>query len=302
MLNRLKKLPDRWGWLRLVLDVQRRFSEVNGGFVAGAVTLALFLSLFPLILFSIAVFGFFASNAATDIAGEIISQLGLTGTAAAQMRDAIETAQQSKRSASLIGLAGLLWAGLGVVGAFEYAIDSVWQVTGRGLKDKLYALAWLAGAGLLAIASLAFNALLNFLPGFAAPLTVLAGTGVYIVMFWWTFQVLASRDIGWRPLLPGAVAGGIGFQVLTILGAVVVPRTVASSSALYGSIGVVFALLAWLFFFGRLLVYASVLNVVLFERNQGTVTVEMEVPHVPGEVALGANRSGAVVERTPAEE
>jgi uncharacterized BrkB/YihY/UPF0761 family membrane protein len=80
------------------------------------------------------------------------------------------------------------------------------------------------------------------------------------------------------------------------VGAIVVPRSVASSSALYGSLGVVFAILAWLYFFGRLLVYASTLNVVLYERDKGTVTLEVEAPRMPGEVPLEATRSGVVVE------
>jgi len=59
---------------------------------------------------------------------------------------------------------------------------------------------------------------------------------------------------------------------------------------------VVFAILAWLYFFGRLLVYASTLNVVLYERERGTVTLEVEAPRMPGEVPVEATRSGVVVE------
>ena len=297
MVDRVKALPSRWPWLRVSLDVHNRFSELHGGYVAGAVTLALFLSMFPLILVCIAVVGFFSSGASNDLAGDIISRLGLTGAAAEQMREAIDTAEHSRKMASVIGLGGLLWAGLGVIAAFQYAVDTAWQVTGRGLKDKLYAVLWLAGAGLLMVASVGLTTLLNFLPPVVAPAAVLGSLAVYVALFWWTFKVLGSRDVGWRPLLPGALMAAVGFQLMTAVGAVYVPRAVASSSGLYGSIGVVFAVLAWLFILGRLLVYASVLNVVLFERQRGTVTVELEVPHIPGEVALGANRAGAVVER-----
>ncbi len=300
MLQRLERLGQRWPWLGLALDVQRRFGDLNGGYVAGAVTLALFLSLFPLILVAIAVLGFFSSSDAS-LADDIIERLGLSGTAADQLEEAVATAEDSTGFASSLGLAGLLWAGLGVVAAFQYAIDTVWQVKGRGLKDKLYALVWLIGTGVLFAASFVLSALLNVLPGPVAPVVFVVGLGAQVALFWWTFQVLGSRDVGWRPLLPGAVAAGIGFQALTVLGAVYVPGAVASSSALYGSIGVVFAVLAWLFFFGRLLVYAAALNVVLFERARGTVTVDIEVPRLPGDVALQANRSGAVVDRATTE-
>jgi hypothetical protein len=59
---------------------------------------------------------------------------------------------------------------------------------------------------------------------------------------------------------------------------------------------VVFAILAWLFFFGRLVVYSTVLNVVLWERTHGTVTIDLEVPSLPGrEAEPVATRSGDAI-------
>jgi uncharacterized BrkB/YihY/UPF0761 family membrane protein len=84
--------------------------------------------------------------------------------------------------------------------------------------------------------------------------------------------------VGWRPLLPGALLGGIGLEVLKFVGRFYVPHLVASSSGLYGSIGVVFAIIAWLFLLGRLIVYSACLNVVLYEEGHGTITTPVEVP------------------------
>ena len=50
----------------------------------------------------------------TDFAAEVVDQLGLEGKAADQVTDAIDTAQGSRRTASVVGLVGLAWAGLGV--------------------------------------------------------------------------------------------------------------------------------------------------------------------------------------------
>jgi membrane protein len=71
---------------------------------------------------------------------------------------------------------------------------------------------------------------------------------------------------------------------------------VASSSALYGSLGVVFAILAWLALTARLVVYAAAFNVVRYEQKHGTVTVDIQVPHISGQVPLEATRGGAVSE------
>ena len=57
---------------------------------------------------------------------------------------------------------------------------------------------------------------------------------------------------------------------------------VASASALYGSLGVVFATLAWLLFFGRLVVYSAVIDVVLYEARAGTMVSVVEVPRHEG--------------------
>jgi membrane protein len=148
--------------------------------------------------------------------------------------------------------------------------------------------------------SIALSSLLAILPWWLAPIQVLGGLALLVGFFLFTFLTLTAKRLPLRDHLPGAVLGGIGFHILTIAAAVIVPRQAASSSALYGSIGVVFAVLAWLLLFGRLLVYSVVLNVVLHERRDGTVHVEVEAPRFPGEVPVSADRSAIVQPRAPA--
>lgn len=116
------------------------------------------------------------------------------------------------------------------------------------------------------------------------------------VLFLWMFRALTSVAVPWSDHLPGAIVGGVGLEVLKLVGGVYVPRAVSSASALYGSLGVVFAILAWLALSARLVVYASAFNVVRHEQRHGTVTVEIRVPRIEGEIPLTANRGGAVAE------
>jgi membrane protein len=291
---------DRWAKsknlhvMRTAIRVQRRYGELNGNYMASAVTLSSFLSIFPLLLFAVAVLGFFAAGS-PDLAGSVVDRLGLTGDAAKAVVDTIRVAENSRRTASVIGVVGLLWSGLGLVAALQYAINTSWQVTGQGWKDKLKGLAWLGGASLLFLGSFAVSAALNFLPAWLSPLSILVGLGLNLALWLWTLRQLSNRrDVGWKALLPGAVVGAVGFEALKLIGSIYVPRLVASSSALYGSLGVVFAILAWLLFFGRLIVYSSVVNVVRWEEDHGTVTVDLPVPKVPGEVPTEATRAGEV--------
>jgi len=151
-------------------------------------------------------------------------------------------------------------------------------------------------AGLLFLGSMALGPLLNELPGPATVPTVVAGFLLDVLLLVWMFVVLTNVNLPWRTHLPGALLGGVGLEVLKVIGSVYVPRAVSSASALYGSLGVVFAILAWLALSARLVVYAAALNVVRYEHDHGTVTVEIEVPHISGQVPLGTNRGGAVSE------
>jgi membrane protein len=294
-MERLDKFAERRPWLRVILDVQKRFGELHGNNLSASIVLQAFLSIFPLLLVVIAVVGFFSASG-HDLAGRLIGQLGLNGDAARAVSDAMHVAERSRRVASVIGVAGLFWSGLGLVDALQYGYDQVWQVKARGIKDKAFGMLWLLGAAVVISIGGGFTWLVNRLPGFLAPLAILAAVVVNCALFLWTEKVLPNRNVGWRALIPGAVMAGVGLEALKAIGGFWVPRLVASSSALYGSIGIVFAILAWLLLFSRLLVYSAVLNVVLYERRHGTEQKEIEVPRLPDaqDVDTEATRTGRV--------
>jgi membrane protein len=285
----LGPLARRWPWFAAVLRVQDRFDEVHGGYLAAAVTLAAFTSIFPLLLVTVGVVGILSLN--SNLPAEIIGRLGLTGEAATLVLKAIATAQKSRRGALGIGTVGLLWSGLGMVAAIQYAFDNVWQIRGRGIKDKVGGFLWLVGSVVILVISFGITAVINVVP-WLAPVTIVLGLAVNLALWLWTLKALLNVPVPWRQLLPGAIVGAVGLEVLKVAGSVYVPRAVAASSALYGSMGVVFAILAWLFFFGRLTVYVAVVDVVAWERRHGTVTVEIELPRHPDLVAVEATRSG----------
>jgi membrane protein len=273
-----------------------RFNEIRGSQLASAVTLTVFLAVFPLILFATAIAGFLSAGD-RELGPRLIHDFGLEGEAATMLLDGLAAAEENKASSSVIGLLGFAWTSIGVVGAIQQVCDRAWQVSGRGLKDKLVAALWLL-ASLVALAiAVAAAGLLPGLPAWATPLEALVGVAVGTGFFLWTFRVLTAAPLPLASHLPGAVVGGVGLHLLTRLGGWFIGRQVESSSALYGSIGVVFAILAYLLLFGRLLVYAVSFNVVLHERTHGVVHVEVAVPRIDGEVPTEADRS-AVVTKT----
>jgi membrane protein len=299
MMEKLRRLGDRWPWFGRVLDVHERVGEIIGGFAASAITVTIFLSIFPLLLVAIAVIGFLnAGN--EDLAPDLIDKLGLTGAAAETMTDALQKASDSRQAASIIGLLGLAWAGSAVAVALQAGIRLPWQERSNGIRDRLIGMAWLAAAAVGLVVLVTLSGVLRYLPDWApaplaAVLSILVSTAIATALFAWMFWGLGTRRAPLRDLVPGAVVAAVGFEVLALVGAVYVPQMIGRSSALYGSIGVVFALLAWLALFARLLVYASTLNAVLFEAHHGTVQVPIHVPRLPGLDPVGATRGGVII-------
>lgn len=278
------------------LETQQRVSEIGGSQIASAVTLTVFLALFPMLLIGTAIVGFLSTGDA-DLGARLIRDFGLRGEAADVLRDGLETAEENKTSSSVIGILGFLWTSIGVVGAVQHVCDRAWQVSGRGIKDKLVAAGWLLGSFVILGGAITAAGLLPGLPSWAAAIEVLVGIALGTGFFLLTFRVLTAKTLPLRAHLPGALLGGVGLHLLSRVGGWFVARQVESSSALYGSIGVVFAVLAYLLVFGRLLVYSVALNVVLYEHRHGVAHVEVAVPRFEGEVPLEADRS-AVVTKT----
>lgn len=299
MMQWLRKFGDRWGWFGRTLDVHERVGEINGGFAASAITVTIFLSIFPLLLVVIAVVGFIAAGD-ENLAPDLIDKLGLTGPGAQTLTDALDKASASRQAASVIGLVGLAWAGSAVAVALEAGVRLPWQERSNGLKDRLLGMAWLAAAAVGFAVLIFLSGILRYLPDWAptvlaSALSVMFSLAMATTLFLWMFWGLGTRRVPWRDLLPGALLAAVGFEVLALVGTVYVPQLVSRSSALYGSIGIVFAILAWLALFARLLVYSSTLNAVLYEAREGTLSVPIHVPKLPGTAPIGATRGGITI-------
>lgn len=279
--GRVDRLGRRWPWLGWVLEVQGRATELRGSATAASITLNAFLSLFPLLVLGIAVLGF-VSHESTDLADRIVDQLGITGEAATVVTDAVEAAERSRTTATVVGLLGLLWTGLRLARSLALAYDTAWRVPSRAVRARLVGIAWLAGSGLVLAATFTATGAVQWLPPVFAPLGIAVGLATSVGLWLWTSWVLPNRRVPVRALVPAALVGAVGFEVLKVVGTIAVPRLVANSSALYGSIGVVFAILVWLLFFGRLVVYVTVVEVLGWERDHGTETAEVELPALPG--------------------
>ncbi len=274
--------------LRRIYDSARallaRYTALNGRNTAAAITLYGFLAMFALAVLAIAVLGF-VSTESHDVAHRLVGWLGVQGAAAKTVTDAVNSAQKSRATATVVGLLGLVWVGSSFALSVASAYDVAWHVPTRSARSRLVGLGWLIGAFALLGLGGFVTSLFGSLPALLVVLTLAVSLVVDTGLWLWTSWVLPNRRAPLRALLMPAIVGAVGLEILKVLGGYVVPRLVASSSALYGAIGIVFALIAWLWVFGRLVVLITVLEVVTWERDHGTVEVAVAAPLIPGDDA-----------------
>ena len=270
-----------WRWLGRLMQILNRFSELQGGNVASAVTLQVFLSFFPMLIIASSIAGFFIRNSETDVTSEIIKSLGITDpNMQTTISNAMNSASEGAGLAAVIGFVALLWSALGVSSALQFAYNQCWQSSGRGIKDKAVGLGWMAGAGVIMVAVAASAVVVGWLPAWAGVLSSLLSVALTFGLWIFTSLVLPNVKLSWRHVVPGALIATAGMEVIKQLARLIPGAVGGAESGAYGAFGAALALIAALFIFGKLVVYSAVANVVLYEGKHGTTTATIEVPTV----------------------
>ena len=253
-----------------------RNSEVLGGQLAAAITYYGFLSFFPLIALAFSLVGYIADDfpgaqdAVTSTVESAFPSLVGSGQGQLDIQDVID----ARKGAGIIGLVGLLYAGLGWLDAVRDALRRVFGVDGAQpslVRRKLVDVVVLSmlGASLLgsiivsSVATAATTYVLDLVslersPAATAVLKVLSVSTALAVDFV-IVAILLSRLSGarlpWRRVRSGALLGAAGFEVLKLLGTFLVGRT--AENPVYATFGVVVGLLVWMNIVSRLLVLTA---------------------------------------------
>lgn len=269
LLEQVDRFQQRHAWLSLPVAVIRKMSNDQGGSLAALIAYYGFLSVFPLLLVFASILGFVLGGDP----GLKERILHTTENSFPIVSSYINDTITGSRTALGVGLAGALWAGLGVTRATERAMNSIWDIPVAEWPN----LWWSRLRGLLMLCVLGSTFLastgLAGLSGVGGPLRVLTDVIAFVgplvlnlVLYLLAFQILTNRHQAWRDLLPGALFGAVGWSALQNLGAFYLRHELAHASQLYGSLGVVVGLLAWIYLGAQLTLYAAELNVVLANR------------------------------------
>ena len=263
--GRVDRVAERGPPRAYALRVIDRYNEIHGNVNANSITLTAFLALFAVTLLAVALIGFLDTTN-VDVAKEITKALGLSGDAAKVVTNAVNTARKSARFASVVGFIGVVTIGTSFSNAIGTAYDVCWEVKGRGLIDRARGLVWLAGIGVLFAAGVVLTGWWTDFPNWLGPLLAVVTVAINAVAWLFTSWWLPNRRVMFRAMLPAALVGAVALEALKVAAGIWVPRLINKSSELWGAIGVVFAIIAWILVFGRVVVYVAVIEVLEAER------------------------------------
>jgi len=269
----LDRLRGRYGWLDHVIRAVTLYLERNADVLAGSITYFGFLALFPSLLLAASVFGFVLAGR-PELLQEVIAQIVeyIPGSAGDQLIEALNAAIESRGTVGVVGLLGLLYAGLGWISKLRLAIQTLWQGTaeqGSFLKDNARDLLTLIGLGGGLVASLAVTAVgtaaasflvdlvgLSEVPGITlitGALAIALAIAGSTLVFCWLFGSLSGHDITYRSVLPGAILAAVGFEILKLIGGFYL--SLVSNSVSAGVFGSVVGILLFIYLACRFLLF-----------------------------------------------
>ena len=255
----------------------RRFGADAGGFMAAAITYHAFLSMFPLLLLGISVLGFvLAGN--PDLHAKAVRSLSdaLPGIGSI-VSENLSSVTDARSATGIAGLLGLLWTGVGVAESTSFALSRVWRVEPQKstARVKIRALASIVTLGVIALtgigvgiglAAVDVSGTTAFALGVAALVLTL---GIDLGLFVAGYRLLGPPHravfAAWR----GATLAAVGWTGLKLIGGWYAARTVANSSAVYGTFASTIGVLVILFLAARIFLYGAELNALWVERGGG---------------------------------
>ena len=251
----------------------RHYQDNHGNDLAAAITYFSFLALFPLVLLGVSVTAFVLASR-PGLQRELFDQVSadLPGALGDTVHQMIQGAIDQRAGVGVIGLVGVVLAGLGWIGNLRTAIDTVWGIPATKrpfLASKAANALVLAGLGVGVVISVGLTA-----GGTAASHLVLrslglddvtgAGTTTWclgillgiagsMVIFGWLMIGLPDIRVPRRIALRATLLAAVGFEVLKLVGTFYIARITGSPAG--AVIGPVVGVLVWIYLVARYQVF-----------------------------------------------
>jgi YihY family inner membrane protein len=267
--ERIDALQQRHRLTAVPSAVVRKYSDDGAGRLAGQISHAAFLAVFPMLLVLLTVVGIVLNghrSLQNDIVNSALHQFPVIGS---DLRNNVRQLSTDNALALAIGLVWLSYGSLKLSRSAQAMMAVVWGIRrqdlpgfGRWIPRAAGFLAVL-GVGFVVGGALAGLGAFGRLGTFSAWIGLVASLVVNVLMYGAAFAVVVRIPEGEREVWPGAVMGGIGWTLLQFSGALLVSHQLRHLSNLYGTFATVLGLIWWIALGAMVTVIAAEFNVVL---------------------------------------
>lgn len=230
----------------------------NAAHMAAGVSYYAILSIFPLLLGLIAVFGFFLPS--LNLQDELLNFFGknLPGSADI-LKQNIASIVRIRGILGILSVVVLFWSGSTMFSAISLAINRAWDI--RRFRHffirKASELAMALSTGVLFLLSLGASAIASILRGVSdlpAAILLIVDIGSRLVafllilaVFLLLYKLIPNTRTYWRYVWPGALLAAVLFEIARTVFVFYIDNF-ANYQLIYGSIASIIVLLVWIYY------------------------------------------------------
>lgn len=278
---RLERARARSGIVDVTIRIFKRFSETDGGSYAAALTYYLFFSIFPLLTFGAAILGYVTfgnQELQQDIFDKAVDSFPMLRDAFSP--DGFRAIEANRHGLALAGLALALYSGSGAIVALEHALNKVHRIRNEPnfFEKRLRSLKWLGVLGLSVLVSVGLTSLSRTTASIfdaggpagralSSVLFALLALGVSTMTFATAFRFLPAKEQGWADVMPGALVGGVVFELLKLVGSLFLASGAEGRNATFGAFATAATVLVVCYLSSQVTLLAAEVNAVLQERR-----------------------------------
>jgi len=252
--DRLLKIPA----VQLISRTAEGLGNHDAVHRAAGVAFYAILSIFPLLLGLIALFGFFLPS--VNLQDELLKFVGNNIPGAANIvRQNIMGIIRLRSTLGVLSIVILFWSGSAMFRAISLAINRAWDILrGRSFFiRKAHELGMVFGTGILFLLSLAASAIISILcraldlpPADLIIVNVGSRLVAFLLMlavFLLLYKLIPNTKTYWRYVWPGALLAAILFEIARTL-FIFYLENFAIYQLIYGSIASIIVLLVWIYY------------------------------------------------------
>ena len=263
-----------WLWTAV-----QKFGEHNCGQLAASISYYVLFSIFPLLIFLVAVVGVFLNESAqADVVDEVMSVIPLSENGGREdVVGAVDAVSGSSGQAlGLLGLLGMAWAASAMFSAIRRSLNIIFherEFSRPFVQSKLVDLSLVLGVGLFFGSSVFVTGALRVIRsrsedlaavgdlseelGFVWTLGILAIPFLFsFAAFTFLYAVIPARNGTLRSAIPGAIIAALAFELVKNLFGFYV-QNFSNFDVVFGSLGAVAAFLFWVFISAQIMLFGA---------------------------------------------